>query len=105
VASQYDIVENRNLAGRSLYPFLLILQSDQAATTDSVIVAPLVHSSVSPKSRERLHLTIDVDGHSHVAIIEDLAAVSRRQLGRIVGSASDSRYEITRALDMLFTGV
>jgi hypothetical protein len=35
-----------------------------------------------------------------VAIIEDLAAVPRAQVGRVVGSADGRRYEITRALDI-----
>lgn len=105
MSQQYDIVENRNPTGRTLYPFLLILQHDHAATTNSVIVAPMVASGVAPKSRERLHLSIDVNDQRYVAVIEDLASVPRRPLGRVVGSAADRRYDITRALDMLFTGV
>jgi len=36
---------------------------------------------------------------------EELAAVQRRLLGRIVGSAESFRYSIVAAIDLCFTGV
>jgi hypothetical protein len=37
--------------------------------------------------------------------IEDLAAIPKSTLGRVVGSAEPNRYEIVAALDLLFTGI
>ncbi len=105
MARQFDVVENRDRAGRSLYPFLLVLQHDHAEIIRSVIVAPIVRRSEAPTSRERLHLSVEIDGGQYVAIIEDLASIPRTQIGRVVGSSAERRYEITRALDMLFTGI
>jgi hypothetical protein len=36
---------------------------------------------------------------------QELAAVPRQVLGRIVGSAEANRYAIVAALDLLFTGI
>jgi hypothetical protein len=38
-------------------------------------------------------------------MVEELAAVHRRTLGRTVGSAELQRYELIAALDLLFTGI
>ena len=105
MARQFDIVENRHRAARDLYPFLVILQHDHATSMPSVVVAPVVHSSKNLVSRERFHVSLEIGGDRHVAIIEDLAAVPRSHIGQVAGSADSRRYEITRALDMLFTGV
>jgi toxin CcdB len=101
---QFDIVENLHPVGRTEFPFLLILQHDRISSTSGVVVAPLIR--VGPvSSNVRLHPTIDVAGRAHLVLIEELATVSRRLLGRIVGTAEGRRYEIVGALDLLFTGI
>jgi hypothetical protein len=46
-----------------------------------------------------------VAGRQYLVFIEDLAAVPRGALGRVVGSAEADRYAIVGALDLLFTGI
>ena len=48
---------------------------------------------------------VNVAGQTYGIFIEDLAAVPRRTLGRVVGTAEEKRYEIVAAIDLLFTGI
>jgi toxin CcdB len=100
---QFDVLENVNRTSRAQYPFLVVLQHDRLADYSAVIVAPLLAESPS-LLKTRLHPPISVAGKHYVLITEELAAVSRKSLGPVIGSAIDRRYDIIRALDIVFTG-
>ena len=53
----------------------------------------------------RLHPTIELGGRRYTMFVQELAAVPRQLLGRVVGSAEAHRYAIVAALDLLFTGI
>jgi hypothetical protein len=48
---------------------------------------------------------MEVSGRTYVVLVEQLAAVTRQTLGRVVAAAEKDRYAIIRALDLLFTGI
>jgi toxin CcdB len=101
---QFDIVENLNLARRAQYPFLVVLQHDRVAALRSIIAAPLTDASAA-RDETRLHVPMTIAEHQYVMLIEELAAIQPNALGRVVISAASIRYEIVRAIDLLFTGV
>ena len=101
---QFDVVENLSPVARVDYPYVIVLQHDRVSSFAAIVVAPLVRAT-SVQGQTRLHPFVDVDGVKYVMFVEDLAAVPRRTLGRIVGSAETHRYEILAAIDMLFTGI
>jgi toxin CcdB len=101
---QFDIVENPNAGTRKSFPLLIVLQSDRAHSFSSTIAAPLAPMSAAFE-RSRIHPVVEVEGARYVILTELLAAVQTVTLGRLVASAKESRYEITAALDMLFTGI
>jgi toxin CcdB len=101
---QFDLVENLNPARRRAYPFLVVLQHDRASSTGSVIAAPLFVSNPA-LVRTRLHPSIQIQGRRYVVLMEELAAIPRQSLGRVVGSAESHRYDLIAALDLLFTGI
>lgn len=104
MVEQYDIVENRDRESRGAYPYLIILQHNRAETVRTIVAAPLAPFS-SALSASRMHPSINVRGERYLALVEQLAAVQRRTLGHAIGSAKAHQYEITAALDMLFTGI
>jgi toxin CcdB len=69
-----------------------------------VVVAPLV---VAPREQtsSRLHPIIELEDQRYAVLTEDLGSLPRNRLTRVVGSAVANHYEITAALDMLFTGI
>jgi toxin CcdB len=101
---QFDIVENRNPITRSRFPFAVVLQHDRVSSFSALVVAP-VTAATPALAGTRLHPTLDVSGSGFVILVEELAAVPRRTLGRVVASAEPNRYEIVAALDLLFTGI
>jgi toxin CcdB len=104
LVAQFDIARNLNSASRDAYPLLLILQHDQVASLDSVIVAPLVLAT-GHTGRSRLHPVFEIAGRTYVVKMEDMAATPRSMIGAVVGSGMDRRYDIIAALDLLFTGI
>jgi toxin CcdB len=104
LAQQFDIVENLNPARRAQYPFLVILQHDRVAALGTVVAAPLADAT-TVRAGSRLHVSIDVGGRRHVMLVEQLAAIQSSALGRVTASAEPVRYEIIRAIDLLFTGI
>jgi hypothetical protein len=53
----------------------------------------------------RIHPIVEIAGTRYVILVERLAAIQTKGMGPVVGTADGSRYEITAALDMLFTGI
>jgi hypothetical protein len=104
LAQRYDIVENLHPSSRKAYPYLIVLQHDRAETVLTVVTAP-VAPWTKLLSASRMHPEISIDNGRYVILIEQLAAVARRAVGRTIATAEAKDYEITRALDMLFTGI
>jgi toxin CcdB len=101
---QFDIVENLNSRTRSRYPLVVVLQHDTIAGIPTIVVAPLTPVS-STGALDRLHPIATVGGQTYRVIIEELAAVHRSSIGRMVTSLEHDRYALIRALDQLFTGI
>lgn len=104
MAAQFDIVENLDRVSRGAYPYLVILQHDHAESARTVVAAPLAPPPLNPV-KPRLHPPITVDGRRHVIFVAQLAAISKAQVGKVVGTASSERDRIVAAIDMLFTGI
>jgi hypothetical protein len=101
---QFDIIENINPITRRRYPFSIVLQHDSVSVVATVIVAPVAQVQ-SGLSATRLHPPIVIEGRQYLIITEELAAVHRRTIGRVIGSAEAARYSIIAAIDICFTGV
>ena len=104
MAHQFDIVTNPDARTRRDFPFLVVLQSDRAKSFSTVIAAPLAPVGAAFKP-SRIHPVVNVSGNRYFIFMERLAAIPLSSLGDVVMTAGESRYEITAALDMLFTGI
>ena len=100
---QFDVLENLNRTSRAQYPYLVVLQHDRLANYTAVVVAPLL-AATPGLLKTALHPAFLIAGKNDVLITEELAAVSRLSLGPVIGSTIDHRYEIIRAIDLIFTG-
>ena len=104
VVQQFDIVQNLNPVTRGRFPLAVILQHDRVSTFSALVVAPLTDATPA-LTESRLHPSIPTAGRQMVVIIEELAAVHRRTLGRIIDTAEPHRGKIIAALDLSFTGI
>jgi len=84
-------------------PYLLVLQHDVVAFTDTVIVAALTPHIWPVQSR--LYPTFEVAGRAHTLLTPDLASLPRLALKEHVINLEDQWARIVAAIDVLFTGI
>jgi len=86
------------------YPFAVDIQADFMSHLDSRIVIPVQRRTKVGEIISMIHPVIDIEGEPCVLATHALGSVPRRALTRPVASLVDHQDEITRALDLLFTG-
>jgi CcdB protein len=69
-----------------------------------VFVAPVSKSAV-PAAIAKLNPRIEIAGETHFAVMQEMAAVLRKNLGAVRGSASDQHTSFVAAIDLIFTGI
>jgi toxin CcdB len=83
--------------------YVVDVQADLLDSLATCVVVPLLRREAAPLVRD-LNPVVRVDDEDYVVMTQQLAAVPRSALRRKVGSLSDRRDDITRALDVLLTG-
>jgi toxin CcdB len=104
MARQFDVVANPDAVEASARPYLVVLQSDLAASLNSAVVAPLVPLAAM-RGATRLNPVLSVTGQEFWLATHELFAIDRRALRQPVANLAESRYAIIAALDLLFTGI
>jgi toxin CcdB len=80
-------------------------QSDLLSYFETRLIVPLLPVNEVPRSIERLHPVLDVDGERLVMATHLASAVPVREIGRKICSLNAHEYEISAALDVLITGI
>lgn len=81
------------------------MQSHFLDVLPSRVVVPLLPEAGPLPPVWGLNPVFVVEGERVTMMTQYLAAVPRRELGRAVGNLAERHDEITRALDVLYTGV
>jgi toxin CcdB len=97
--AQFDV--HRGRLDNSL---LLDCQSDLLDVIGTRFVIPLLPTGVAQQTN-RLHPIVEISGERMLVSTHLASAVSCDELGPVVASLADQRYEILNALDMLITGI
>ncbi len=84
---------------------VLIIQHDHLDDLRTRVVVPLLPANDGNRPIRGLNPTIIVGEQRYLVAIELPAAATEAELGTYVANLSHLRDEITRALDLLFTGV
>ena len=103
--SAFTVFVNPDSKSQKAIPFLLDIQNDLLSPLDTRVVVPLYlksAGSISPISR--LTPVITFQGKKLIAMVPELAGVSKKSLGAAMGDLSAHRAEIISALDLLVTG-
>jgi toxin CcdB len=98
--AQFDYYRNPNGGG-----YLLDVQADLLAALNSRVVVPLLPASAAPKPADRLNPIFEIEGDDFVLATQFMAAVPARELQQHVGSLAQARYDLQRAIDIVFSGV
>jgi toxin CcdB len=83
--------------------YVVILQRDLLAQVRTRIVAPLLPLG-QVMATAQLHPKIEIEGKMYVVMMDRLAATDGKLLIETSHTAEAIRDQITRAIDMLFTG-
>lgn len=103
---RFDVYRNDNVATQKRVPFFVILQSELLSDLLTVVVAPIAKLSVvEGRATAMLMPKVSVEDREYLIYIPELAAVHARSLRKRVASLESERDAITRALDLLFSGI
>lgn len=101
----YSVFQNPNPRTSGAVPFLLDVQSGLLAELGTRVVVPLYRKEAAGvRTLSRLTPEVVFQGESLVAMVPELAGVSRRDLGPASGDLASARGEILQAVDLLLTG-
>jgi CcdB protein len=93
-----------NAQDLSFVDYVMILQSEKLDHLYSIIVAPL-----KPQRGDlmvpSLTPTLDINSTPFTILVPLMSAIDKRDLGTLVASGDTVSYEVTKALDRLFTGI
>jgi len=103
--AQFDVIENPSVRARPVFPLIVILQSDLIESSERLIGAPLVRSSLLKDDSQRLRPRVNVGGEHFGVLVPELLHVHAADTRKALGSLAAHRDELLLALDYLFTGV
>lgn len=103
--ASFTVYTNPDPKSQKAIPFLLDIQSELLSALDTRVVVPLyLNSTTQVHPISRLTPVVSFQNKSLVAMVPELAGVSKRHLGPTVGQISEVRPEMIAAIDLLFTG-
>jgi toxin CcdB len=104
--AQFDIYRNPIEEAREQYPYLLDIQSNLLNTLRTRAVVPLARNRQLPATQSgRLTPELIVNSQRLYMMTPNLVAVDLSELGRVVASLSEHRFDIIAAMDYLISGV
>jgi toxin CcdB len=103
--AQFDVFVNPIALARDAYPFVMVLQSEFAATAAQQIVAPLVPKAAMPALAGRLTPVMTFEALEYVLLVPALTGIRMRDLTRRAGSLAAARPAVLAAIDYLFFGL
>lgn len=103
--AQFNVYRNLNAASKGATPYLLDVQSDLLGELTTRVIVPLRLLARYPAPpMKTLMPRFQVEGHEVIAMTQQLAAISRKDIGAPVTDFSDRHAEIISALDFLVSG-
>lgn len=106
MVKRFDVVRLKPIRGRKgLAPdYALILQVNVLSELPTVVAAPLVAEG-PPAALDVVTPNLSVNGKDHMLLTYMIGAIGRDRIIETVANMADHSYEITRAMDRLFSGV
>ena len=104
--SQFDVYANPSEATKSVYPYIVDIQSSVVTEIATRIVLPVARKELF-KGEELKGLTplIEYEGEEFLLLVPQIASMPSKTLRNPIGSLSHLRNEIIAALDFAITGI
>ena len=103
---QFVAYRNQNASTSQQYPYLLDIQNDLLADLRSTVVIPLSPSDLVAGFRlSKLNPVVLIEGESYTLMTQDMAGITRRQLGSEGVDLAHFRSDILAAIDFLISEI
>ena len=103
--AQFDVYINTNPNSKSIYPYIIDIQSSLLESLDTRLVIPLIQSAkFGDKAIKNLTPSILVKGQSFFVLSPQIAAIHKKNLGKLVENCISYRQTIISSVDFLITG-
>ncbi len=104
--AQFDAYKNTNPSTRSLYPYLVDIQSNTLNNLQTTVVIPLTaEKDYAGKPLSNLHPLFKISGKKYIGMTTLIASIDKNILGDKTASFSQHRDQIVSALDFMITGI
>jgi toxin CcdB len=102
---QLEVFPNPLVRARRFYPYVVVLQSDMAATGRERVIAFLVPRKQIGTVSGRLMPLVELGRQEFVLLMPSITNVPVTKLGRPVGDLAAYRSKIVDAIDWMFLGI
>lgn len=103
--SQYSVYSNANPSTKSIYPYIVDVQSPLLDALETRLAIPLsLASRFNDKAIRNLTPIMTVNGLEYVVLAPQMAAIPKRLIGAFVVDCGKYRNEILASIDFLVTG-
>lgn len=104
--AQFDVYQNPSRNTRSLFPYIVDIQSPVISDIASRIVVPLGRlQNFKNESMKSLTPEIEYNGKKLLLLIPQIASIPSKTLKKPIGSLEHFRDEIIAAVDFAITGI
>jgi toxin CcdB len=103
-AKQLDVFVNPDPEFSDTHPYFVVLQHDALGHLNTRVVAPLVAPKAIPFF-DRLMPEVSIGGARYVVDMTNIGVIPVRLLQERVANLEERRYDVVRAIDLIFTGV
>jgi toxin CcdB len=100
-----EVFPNPLVRARRVYPYVVVLQADIAATGHDRVIAFLVaRRQIGPVTGTLMPI-VEIGGQEFVVLMPSITNVPGTELRRAVGDLTAYRSQIVNALDWMFLGI
>jgi toxin CcdB len=103
-ANQFDVFVNPDPEYSESHPYFVVLQHGVLDRLNTRIVAPLIGPKTIPFF-EKLMPEVSVKGSRYVIDMTNIGVLPASLLQEPVANLENRRYDIVRAIDLVFTGI
>jgi toxin CcdB len=103
--NQFDVYANPIAAARTIYPYVVVLQSNVANFSHETVVAPIALQTKMAIGSGRLMPQVNIEARDYVVLTASLTTLPTSDLKRLVANLGGQRAALLGAIDLLFFGV
>ncbi len=103
--ARFTVYRNKNPGSKTVFPYLVDVQSDLLSTMETRVVIPLTRApGLTKRPVSQLTPAIQFQDEFYVLMTPHMAGIATRDLGPSVGSLEGWRDTVMSAVDFLLSG-